>query len=427
VKRSLAVLVLASCGGGVAVEDRQSAFGTVLGEVSGAWQEVTPRSGNMPAGGRLAYDSDRHRLLMLAAKEVWQWTGSEWLLVAMPPLGPTAMDLAFYHPGRKTVVTYGGALENNSAADETWEFDGAQWINRTRSDAKPPPLANTAMAWDGVNGTVVMFGGFERPNLLAPVYTRAVLWQWDGESGRWAPIDPASGDHPSQRAAHGMVWDEARGRVVVFGTRPMDVWEWDPAARTWTERAVMGAPDRFGYKTIYDPTRTLALLVGDSMASPDIGLVSWDGASGLFAPISMEGGRRPPSRWLAECAFDRGRGRLVVRGGYGTGGEPRTDLWELRLASTDGGVAPDGGRDGGAMVSPGDAGDAGATGDRPSPADAPPDGGPPTGGTGGTAAKARRGAYEGTACSAGGRPGGPGTFVLTILAVVAIWRGRRRT
>ena len=66
-----------------------------------------------------------------------------------------------YHAGRGTTMLfggyeYGGTLE----LDDTWEWDGTTWTQLSPTTT-PPKRYDCNMVYDGARGVVVMFGGYD--------------------------------------------------------------------------------------------------------------------------------------------------------------------------------------------------------------------------------------------------------------------------
>src|SRR5205814_1675085 len=120
-------------------------------------------------------------------------------------------------------------------------------------------------------------------------------------------------------------YDSARRRLVVFGgvsrdsgrdTFLGDTWEYDPAAKTWAQRAGEGAgPVARAYAAAtFDSARGRVAVFGGRGANgpADAGTVwEWDGAT--WSPRSTT--TPPASRDTAAMAFDAKNKVLVLFGG----------------------------------------------------------------------------------------------------------------
>ena len=98
------------------------------------------------------------------------------------------------------VVLFGGVDGSTSShSQDTWEWDGATWIERTPASAAPPSARMHAMAYDSARRRVVLFGGYASAAL-------GDTWEWDGSA--WAERRP----RPAVAArTHAMAYDSARG------------------------------------------------------------------------------------------------------------------------------------------------------------------------------------------------------------------------
>jgi hypothetical protein len=426
------------------------------------WLDVSPPAGERRSGRVLVYHEARKRAVLLAAGQLWEWTGQHWLEVPGGAGGPPSFDTAVYHPERQSIVTFGGS-DGAQVYDQTWEWDGNQWSNRTLASARPAGRWGSALAWDGHGGRIVMFGGFENADYPFRA-ADASLWEWDAGTGGWTALHPASAARPSARGLHDMVWDPVRRRVVLFGSVPMDVWEWESGTMTWTERTL---PDdrtleRQSHTAVYDPERNVIVLVGGLGSTPERFALEWEGTSGTFADLVSSMRPHPGARILPAAAYDVERRRLVFTSGLTSDWRQGfDDVWEMgtQLAPImDAGAAADVGAgqtqpaDGAPTPSPdaAAAADGGVASDGPAATPpAPADGGPASSGppepgsprpadagvtpvdavAGATEARATRpGAYAG--CSLpGGLPGGtlPGVPALALAtAALALLRRRRR-
>lgn len=128
-----------------------------------------------------------------------------------------------------------------------------------------------------------------------------------------------SGNGPG---AYEICYDEFRGKTVLFGGTT--TYEWDGVE--WVTVATSGPPERGAGAMVYDPIGRRCLLFGGySSAGPRKDLWSWNGKAWTelgAAPAEASG------RGDFAMAFDRGRNRLVIHGGWPGSGLLLTDTLE---------------------------------------------------------------------------------------------------
>jgi hypothetical protein len=179
-----------------------------------------------------------------------------------------------------------------------------------------------SMVYDAARGELVVFGGVD------PRGDNGETWVWDGD--RWE-LRATTGPTPRWRAA--MAFDAARGEVVLFGGfdatgRRGDTWVWN--GRVWTERRVSGPSPRHRHRMVYDNVRQEIILFG---GSTDFGAVddrngqtwSWNGSQWTLR--SEEG---PLPRRSHAMSYDPVRGEVVLHGGNGERDTPLKDTWVWR-------------------------------------------------------------------------------------------------
>jgi hypothetical protein len=200
------------------------------------WTPVAADPAPRPRFGHaMAYDAARDVVLLFGGADAagnpfsdfWAWDGETWTEL-QPPVRPSARfgHAMAFDPARRDVVLFGGAGPN-AFLDETWIWDGETWTQRFPASRPLPRIGHGMDRFDTSCG-VVLFGG--RTPAGGPA--DATTWFWDGE--RWIPVDvPRS---PLPRADHGLAYDRARERTVVFGGFGVgpgpqifdDTWELEP-------------------------------------------------------------------------------------------------------------------------------------------------------------------------------------------------------
>jgi hypothetical protein len=208
--------------------------------------------------------------------DVWEWNGTAWTEITPSGSSPVARrgHQMAYDSSRGVVVLFGGQdSDSDTIYNDTWEWDGSTWVQFTSS---PPSKRHAhAMAYDSARGVVVMFGGYDRNNDLGDT--------WERNGTTWTDVTTVGGtpgtDFPSLRRWHKMAYDSARGVIVLFagdegqGTPLNDTWELD--GHTWREVQFSGAEgyafptERRAHSMAYDSARGVVVLFGGNPDSDD--------------------------------------------------------------------------------------------------------------------------------------------------------------
>jgi hypothetical protein len=277
----------------------------------------------------LVYDAARRRLILFGGADdarvlgtTWERATRGWQLSRAHGPSPRTFPSATYDSARRTVILFGGKRvlfgvgdDANTFLGDTWELAAGRW--RGVRAQGPEPRAEAAMAYDGRRRRVVLFGGYDRQKGASRRF--GDTWEWDGT--RWERIDV---EGPAARNNAAMVYDVARGRVVLFGGstgRPSgETWEWD--GRRW-ERVGSADEGRYNCAMAYDARRGRIVRFGGWDGSKRRGDTwEWDGSAWL--KVSDTG---PEPRNHAAMAFDEVRGRVVLVGGH-EGELVFGDVWE---------------------------------------------------------------------------------------------------
>jgi len=288
---------------------------------SGTWSQVcglgTPCAGP-PACAycHLVYDSTRGRLLLLSdvSDELWAWDGAErqWERLCA---GEGACG-----PGPGSFLDAGVAWDGHRARlvmhrrGRTWEWDGASWTSVTTEG--PPSDARRPLTWDGYRRRVVLFG---RAAGSGPA---EVLWEYDGELGRWEVVCDRNAGCEGPRPANQVrqIWDAARRRTVMHAIVVGDeTWEWDGEA--WeqicgaaTGCSTAGVPT--GAELTWDPLRRRVVLYGgeDAMLRLRPEVWQYDGHARRWLRTDGPDLEGPRLQGSNSMALDRARGRVVLHG-----------------------------------------------------------------------------------------------------------------
>ena len=140
-----------------------------------------------------------------------------------------------YDSGRGVTVLFGGdynldqCTEGGELKQDTWEWNGTTWTD-VKSEYSPLRRQDHALVYDEARGVVLLFGGHYVNDMAVSESSDACTddpesiwwinhmlqdtWEWDGEA--WNErVPPYS--LPPHRRGHGMVYDVARGEILLFG------------------------------------------------------------------------------------------------------------------------------------------------------------------------------------------------------------------
>lgn len=228
------------------------------------------------------------------------------ICVAQATAPPAAYSVgAAFDAARGRLVVFGGYAGGGYVGD-TWEWDGAAWSK----SVQPGLSARNAQAlvYDEKRGRVLLFGGDARP-------TGELSDTWERIGDKWRQLN---GPGPTPRTTHVMVYDSRRDRVVLFGGIANgeglgDTWEFD--GEHWLRVATDGPSPRGLNAMAYDAARGRTVLFGGTPAPRPDGTSlgdtwEWDGQR--WTLIDVTG---PSARDHTQMVYDPVRRAVVLHGG----------------------------------------------------------------------------------------------------------------
>lgn len=154
------------------------------------WRQSTPnRSPSIRRGHAVTWDSARRRVVLFGgnaaagdANDTWEWDGSDWGRVATPNAPPIRGEhsMAYDEHRRRVVVFGGGHGVGGVEYDDTWEYDGIDWVTRMTT-TRPSRRSSAAMGYDGALRSTILFGG-----------AQSYPFAFHSDTYGYAPIAPAS-------------------------------------------------------------------------------------------------------------------------------------------------------------------------------------------------------------------------------------------
>ena len=330
---------------------------------TGAWtQRLTGKEPNLPPArlfASLVTDSARDILNLVGGLSIGENTlpsGEIWELapatdsftdrtpsLPMPwPPGRWAHAMTSCLDSGKTYI-FGGVGNHDALLDDLWEWNGSEW-SQIQSDVRPGGRSHAAMACDPARKSILLYGGMDNGGTGSMESMDRILgdtWEWKLETQKWSQLHPSAS--PGPLYSHAMVADSGRAKVLLFdGIAPdldyvyplpgsprtrnssnNDVWEWDGASATWTNRTpipLSTGPFGSGDQNLtFDQARQKMFFFDDMQPSGAAAIWEWDSLSAGW--VSIETGdvitvsdpNTPDSNlMLAPAVYDSLRRRQVV-------------------------------------------------------------------------------------------------------------------
>jgi len=251
-----------------------------------------------------------------------------WTLQNPPPYPTTLARRAgglAWHPSTGGVVMYGGLQSGTTLVlNDTWLWNGVTWTQLSPTTT-PPPRWGHRMVYDSRRNRLVTFGG------RSPTTTATANDTWEFDGSNWQQVFPTAS--PSARAFYGMAFDERRGQVVMYGLQTGSValggnQTWLYNGTTWTQGAPTTVPPGLEQPSLaYDKGRGVVVMFGGYNAtSPGTDYrttYEWDGANWTLKATT----NAPATGYRTGMVYDDYRGRIVLYGGF-SGGAVQQKTWE---------------------------------------------------------------------------------------------------
>jgi hypothetical protein len=251
--------------------------------------------------------------------DTWEFDGIRWKPGAD---APSSMLSRFghamaYDANRGRVIAFGGFVDTGSYTNETWELDGASWTPGAAAPASLEPRFYPAMAYDATRGSVVLFGGRSYDGTTGISTYHADTWLL--AAGGWQQAFPI-GSIPSGRYAHAMAFDRRRDRIVLVGGATVvgsslvvldDEWTYD--GTTWQ----LVGPTPFGPRHLHgmtwDDAADRLVMFGGGDTPAGFRGDTWEHDGSTWLP----GGAAPPdlAPRRTSLAFSAEVGGIVLFGG----------------------------------------------------------------------------------------------------------------
>jgi hypothetical protein len=228
------------------------------------WTQLHPPLSPPPrTSASMAYDRQHETILLfggasiagLPLNDTWSWNGTGWTQL-YPEQAPEARCGAVmaYSEARKCCVLFGGEAAADRVGrllNDTWTWDGAQWILQAQAASHlPSARTGSMMTYDVANRQLILFGGTSGNAIYGDT------WRWTEQA--WQPLSPAT--RPSPRAWATMVYAASLQQVVLVGGSSItvnpatdglnDAWHWN--GTDWGQFKSVSAPTGGYHSAAYD-------------------------------------------------------------------------------------------------------------------------------------------------------------------------------
>ncbi|MCI4349894.1 MAG: hypothetical protein L3K15_00020 [Thermoplasmata archaeon] len=319
-------------GGGVACSAAAASHPSPLIVPTPGWSTVAfgPSPRVIPGGSGLVYDAADAYVLLFGGTngtpkaDTWSFAGGLWThLHPKTAPSPRFGSAMAYDPPAGYVLLFGG-YNGVTTFSDTWSFLNGQWTHLTPATT-PAKLVEAVAAYDANDSYVVLFGG-----LVGPALTTFSHATYTFFSGNWHLITPATS--PPGRFGAAMAFDVLDGWVVMFGgyngTSGYLGDTWNFSAGHWNNRTagISVAPRARAFSAMaYDNLdKSLILFGGQTSTGAHLG-DTWSFARGLWSHQTPA--FAPAARLDPGLAAVTGTGGVIMFGGERNTGVMFGDTW----------------------------------------------------------------------------------------------------
>jgi hypothetical protein len=231
------------------------------------------------------------------------------------PCPRNAMGIAFDRE-HEQIVLFGGTDNSGVTLGDTWIYDVTTGVWTWQDVSGPCTRHSHRMAYDETNQRVVLFGGTGGPDCTGTPGNETWLWNGDAPTPGWT--QPSGTNPPSSRSSFALAWDGANGYVLLFGGNGCgnvcgDTWSWD--GTSWTQRCTSCTQPsaRKNASMIYSIARGKVIQYGgqDSSGVLQGDTIQWTGTQWQ----KLNNINSPSGRTFHRMAYDENAGLIMLFGG----------------------------------------------------------------------------------------------------------------
>jgi hypothetical protein len=243
----------------IIADSSATSFVRLFAHTGAFWTQISPGGPSERTGIAMVYDSARDRIVVFGGQagfsfppHTWEWDGQAWQVFPGPPKfsGRAGHSMAYDAALQRTVLF--GGVNNGIHLQETQEWNGTTWVT-VSSATRPPVRTGAPMVYDSIRQRVVLIGGSDAAG--SPL---SDTWEWDGAA--W--VQRADGPSLSPRRA---AFNPQNGRVFLFAGPPSGPQAWEYDGTAWIQLGQFGPGFTGAMSATYDPGRGKVVLAGGSL------------------------------------------------------------------------------------------------------------------------------------------------------------------
>ncbi len=187
----------------------------------------------------------------------------------------------------------------------------------------PAARGYSRMIYDAQSGKVYLFGGFSKGGFAMDVLD---VWAFDTEEKTWQLVgDQGSADWDA------LALDTQSRKVILYQpfAAEIETWAYDIDTNTWENTGALNPPPpRWGSRMAYDAESDVVVLFGgaDLFTGEPLGDTwAYDYESNTWT--NLQPPNSPPPHHFTDLVYHEAKDRIVMFGGFSTGGLLLNDTW----------------------------------------------------------------------------------------------------